>query len=134
MKEFKNLDEQLDILSNRGLIIQDKNVAKRYLLTNNYYNIINGYSKYFMNNSRTKYVENVTFDEITYLYFFDKEIKFALFKSITDAENHIKSALAYRFSEKYSNKPYAYLDINCYDTSKVLDLGWLISRLSRIIN
>jgi abortive infection bacteriophage resistance protein len=63
LKEFKNIDSQLNVLKERGLTIGDYNSAKRYLLTNNYYNIINGYSKYFLENH--KYVNNSTFEEIT---------------------------------------------------------------------
>ena len=132
LKEFKNIDSQLNVLKERGLIIGDYNSAKRYLLTNNYYNIINGYSKYFLENH--KYVNNSTFEEISRLYFFDKEIKFNLFRATTEAESHIKSILAHRFAEEYQDKPYAYLDINCYDNSKVLKVGKLISTLSSIIN
>lgn len=40
MKEFKIIDEQIEILKDRGLIFKDTNMARRYLLTNNYYNII----------------------------------------------------------------------------------------------
>ena len=40
MKEFKTIDEQIEILKDRGLIFKDTNMARRYLLTNNYYNII----------------------------------------------------------------------------------------------
>lgn len=133
LKNFENLHKQLTILNNRGVIIPNYQRAKQYLLTNNYYNIINGYSKYFMSN-QNNYLPGTTFDEITHLYYFDKEIKHALFRAITEAENHIKSILSYRFAEVYNNKPYAYLDINCYDNSKTLELGWLISRLTKIIN
>lgn len=133
LKNFEYLHGQIAILNSRGLIVPNYKRAKQYLLTNNYYNIINGYSKYFMNGQNT-YIPGATFDEITHLYYFDKEIKYTLFRAITEAENHIKSILAYRFSEIYNNKPYAYLDINCYDNSKTLELGWLISRLTRIIN
>lgn len=134
MKKFESIDNQLIILHKRGLLINNYPRAKQYLLTNNYYNFINGYSKFFMNPSNTLYINNATFDEITHLYFFDQEIKFAFFRAVTESENHIKSVLAYRFSEYIPDKPYAYLDINSYDNSKVLELGWLISQLSRIIN
>lgn len=133
LKKFETLDGQLLILHKRGLTITDYQKAKQYLLTNNYYNIINGYSKYFMDSAST-YISGSTFDEITQLYFFDKELKFTLFRSITEIENHLKSVLAYRFSETYHDKPYAYLDTSYYDTSKILNLGWLISKLSKIIN
>lgn len=134
LKKFETLDQQLAILHERGLTITNYKREKQFLLTNNYYNIINGYSKYFVDSNTNRYIVGATFSEITQLYSFDKELKFAFFKAITEAEKHIKSILAYRFAEYYPDKPYAYLDINSYDNSKVLDLGWLISQLSRTIN
>ncbi len=47
-KPFKTLDEQISILKSRGLIIPDEEAAKLSLLCNNYYNVINYYSKFFM--------------------------------------------------------------------------------------
>lgn len=46
MKEFKTIDEQIQILLDRNLIINDVDKAKAYLLSQNYYNIINGYANF----------------------------------------------------------------------------------------
>ena len=37
LKEFKTIDEQIELLKIRGLVINDEQAAKLYLLTNNYY-------------------------------------------------------------------------------------------------
>ena len=37
MKEFKNLDEQVDILRKKGLTIKDEEYAKNILLRENYF-------------------------------------------------------------------------------------------------
>ena len=47
-KPFKTLDEQISILKSRGLIIPDEEAAKLSLLCNNYYNVINYYSKLYI--------------------------------------------------------------------------------------
>ena len=39
-KEFKTLEQQIEILKNRGMTIKDEDKTKKYLLSNNYYNII----------------------------------------------------------------------------------------------
>lgn len=49
MKPFKTIDEQYDLLLSRGLAFTNEEKAKQYLLNNNYYNIINCYAKFFMN-------------------------------------------------------------------------------------
>ena len=42
-KEFKTIEEQLEILRSRGLTIGDESAAKDFLLRNNYYRV-SGYS------------------------------------------------------------------------------------------
>ena len=42
-KEFKTIDEQIELLQNRNLHIENKNIARKILLKNNYYYLINGY-------------------------------------------------------------------------------------------
>ena len=77
-KDFKRIDEQIKLLQDRGLVINNVQDTYLYLLTNNYYNIINGYSKPFLE-EKERYISGTTFDEVARLYFFDKEIKQTLF-------------------------------------------------------
>ncbi|WEV61277.1 Abi family protein [Streptococcaceae bacterium ESL0729] len=128
MQNFRNLDDQLSILRNRGLIIDDDNRARDYLLTNNYHTIINGYSKFFMLDDEKTYIEHATFDEITHLYIFEKEIKSALFNALAETEHHIKSILAYNFAEEHPLNISAYLDEGSYSKSDS-DLKYLINNL-----
>ncbi|MBB1123363.1 Abi family protein [Limosilactobacillus sp. Lr3000] len=131
-KEFKLLEQQLEIIKSRGINISDDNKVKDYLLTNNYYNIINGYSKPFLR-GREDYLPGTKFNEIKYLYFFDEEIKRLLFHGILLAEHHIKSVLAYRFAEAYPNKKYAYLDVDSFDHSKSIFIAYIVNKLNQII-
>ncbi|MFL2142903.1 Abi family protein [Ruoffia sp. FAM 26254] len=133
IKQFKTLDEQLIIVHNRNLRITDYKRAKQFLLTNNYYNIINGYSKYFMDNETNIYKNNATFDEITHLHRFDTAIKHALMKSLGHAEDHIKYITAHRFAENYPNIKYAYLQLSSYTKNRNSKLDWLIPNLCNLI-
>lgn len=74
MKKFKTISEQLQLLHDRGLVIHDDAKAGLYLLTQNYYNIINGYASYFPRNGE-QYTQGTSFDEIAHLYVFEREIK-----------------------------------------------------------
>ncbi|CCK86412.1 G6THV8 (Abi-like family protein) [Lactobacillus equicursoris DSM 19284 = JCM 14600 = CIP 110162] len=131
-KEFKSIDQQINLLQERGLTINDVERAKKYLLSNNYYNIINGYSKPFLE-SENLYIKNASFDEVSRLYFFDKELKQVLFNSILDAEHHLKSILAHRFAEAHPNNPEAYLDISSYNHEKSLSVAHVINSLNGIL-
>lgn len=132
-KPFKTIPEQITLLKERKLIIEDEQSAMSYLLSNNYYNIINGYSKYFPRDGET-YTNGTTFAEVSQLHFFDKELKQAFFSSILYAEAHIKAIFAHRFAEAFPDTPYAYLNIACYDGSKTLEAASSISNLSNIID
>lgn len=133
MKPFKNLDEQIEILKSRGLKFNDENKAKKYLLNYNYYNIINCYSKFFLENN-DNYFDDVYFEYILEVHHFDKEIKTAIFEAIIEAERHFKSIFAYTYSEHYKDVVYPYLDINNYNNVKVIESSQLIGRFSKIIN
>lgn len=99
MKEFKTIDEQIEILKDRGLIFNDTKMVRRYLLTNNYYNIIKCQGKYFQVRADT-FIKGTKFDEVRNLYFFDKQLKHTFFNSILNVEHHLKSIFAHQFSEK----------------------------------
>ncbi|WDF83559.1 Abi family protein [Lacticaseibacillus pabuli] len=129
---FLSIDQQLSLLKQRGLLINDESRARRYLLTNNYYNIVNGYSKYFQSKPDV-YIDGADFDEVCHLYFYDKEMKQILMNAILSAENHLKSVLAHRFAEAYPNQRYAYLDVGCYQEKAILSIVYTISKISWVI-
>ncbi|HFI0463783.1 TPA: Abi family protein [Streptococcus suis] len=131
MKPFKNLDDQIELLKSRGLIIDNDDFAKKYLLQNSYYNVINVHSKFFMNDD--KYIENTTFKEIVKTHIYDTEIKSLLLKNIISAEKHIKGIISYRFSENFIDEPYAYLKTNNYNGDDLIGISNTISKLSKII-
>lgn len=132
MKPFKTIDEQYDLLISRGLKFTNEQKAKQYLLNNNYYNVINCYAKFFMN-TENMFISGTNFDEITQVHFFDKELKSTLFKYIIEAEKHLKSIIAYRFSEQYNDMDFAYLNASSYNQKNILEITSLISSISSII-
>lgn len=134
VKEFKTISEQIDLLKSRGLVFTDEKKAAQYLLTNNYYSIINGYSKPFLaSESPDRYLPGTNFDEICHLYLFDKQIKQIFFDSILDAEHHIKSLLAYRFAEHTQGTKYVYLDVSNFDHTKSAEIAYVINQIEKII-
>lgn len=135
MKPFKTIDKQIALLRDeRGLIIPNEEYAKKYLLSNNYYNVFNQYGKFFCDKT-DKYINGATFSEVTAVHLFDKEIKSDFLKAILEAEKHFKSIVAYRFSEKFK-KTYSYLNIENFVTNSASDLSnvtYLVSKIATII-
>lgn len=135
VRPFKNVHEQLNILHNRGLKLTDYQNNKLYLMTNNYYSIINGYSRYFWQTTN-KYYPGTTFDDISMLYFFDRELKFILLKAILEAEKHLKSITAYTLAERYLHNPTGYLSKKFYtynsnNIKQSEDVKYLVKRLKK---
>ena len=62
-KVFRTLDEQIDILRSKGLIVNDVDRAKDILLRENYF-FISGYRHLFMKSTNNAYLDGATFEEI----------------------------------------------------------------------
>lgn len=67
-KEFKTINEQLEILKGRGLLVEDEIVARDFLLRNNYYRI-SGYSLTLRSND--VFHPGTSFRNIQDIYEFD---------------------------------------------------------------
>ena len=78
LKDFKNIDEQIEILKNRGLNFDDIDFAKEKLLETNYYNTINGYKRLFVtndDNGNEIFKPLAKYEEIYYLSEFDRSMR-----------------------------------------------------------
>lgn len=106
-KEFKSIDEQIDILKSRGLTINSIENAKDFLYKNNYYRI-SGYSLTLRNHDR--FFKTAEFQNIVDIYEFDHELRHILLKYIEIIEVTVKSIYAHEFSKKYG--PTEYLNSN----------------------
>ncbi len=114
MKDFKTLDEQLCILSSRGLIIDDIQAAKDFLLTNNYYRV-SGYSLTLRKDD--KFYPNTHFQNIVDIYYFDCELRHILLKYIDIIEVSAKSVYVYEFSRVHG--PLGYLDTSLFSDPEI---------------
>lgn len=106
-KEFKTIEEQIEILKERNLIVNEER-AKEIFRDNNYYYLINGYKDLFIdeNSEEEKYKEGATLEEIFALYRFDSELRNAFLKYILKIERRMDTYIAYEFSKKYGERNY----------------------------
>ena len=112
-KEFRTLDEQISIMSNKGLTINDPDKAKDVLFRENYF-FINGYRNLFYTKDRN-FIEGTTFEELYSLFLFDRNLRNILFKYILVFENNIKSIISYQLSKKYGYMDKDYLNVKNYN-------------------
>lgn len=133
MKPFKSIDEQIEILRNRNLNFKNLERAKSYLLNYNYYNVINFYSKFFMDKDCNLYYDDVYFEDIMEVHLFDKEIKAIIFKAIMEIERHFKSILSYNYCNFFKDDLYSYLDVKTYNSKYIVQATDMAYKLSKII-
>lgn len=119
-KIFKTIDEQIDILKSRNIIIDDYDKAYTLLSKNNYYYLINGYKDLFIDftSKKEKYINGTKLHELYALYGFDKDIKISFLKYLLLIENEIDTYIAYEFSKSYGHKNYLVPTNFCNSSSK----------------
>ncbi len=132
-KIFKTLDQQIEILRSKGLIINDEKFAKNILFRENYY-FISGYRHLFITLPKTeRYIKGTTFEELYAMFVFDRKIRNIFFKNILIIENNMKSIISYQLSKKYGFREKDYLDLKNFtqDNLKVRQVKDVISKIKR---
>ena len=108
-KQFKTLDEQIEIFKHKGLVIKDEKYAKEVLLRENYF-FLNGYRHLFYKSETEKaFIPGTTFEELYSMFLSDRSFRNVLFKYLLVIENNLKSITSYQLSKKYGYKEKDYL-------------------------
>ena len=107
-KPHKTFDEQIDLLEKRGLIVNDKQVAKNVLASVNYYRF-SGYAIQFMADSeRKQFKAGVSVDDVLKVMTFDGKLRDLLAEALEHIEIDFRAKFAYEHSKKYG--PMGYRD------------------------
>lgn len=134
-KIFKTLDEQINILENKGMIIDDVDAAKEILLRENYF-FISGYRFLFMKSmSDRTFVAGARFRELYGVFNFDRQVRNILFKNLLIVENNLKSIISYHLSKEYGIRESDYLNPNNFNNNpeKRRQINDLINKMKRQI-
>lgn len=114
MKIAKTIDEQLEILMSRGIIIGDYDAAYSMLENVNYYTLT-GYLFPFKNGEA--YKDNITIELAINLYKFDNVLRNILTSLIVEAEEKLKTRIAYQIAINHPDDPLIYTDVNYFKNS-----------------
>ena len=134
-KIFKTLDEQIEILQCRGLIVNDVDKAREILLRENYF-FISGYRHLFMRSAKdNEFIKGTTFDELYATFVFDRRIRNIMFKYILIIENNMKSIISYQLSRKFGIKEKDYLNPKNFtqDGIKARQVNDVLNKMKRQI-
>lgn len=134
-KKFKTLQEQVEILKSKGLIIEDMEECMDILLRENYF-FINGYRHLLMKSPQDRtFVVGATFRELYAIFLFDRVLRNIIFKNLLVVENNMKSIISYQLSKKYGYHEKEYLSAKNFtnDPLKARKVKDLINKMKRQI-
>lgn len=134
-KTFKTIDEQIQILRDKGLIIDDEESAKEILLRENYF-FLSGYRHLFLDGIKSKqFRKGTNFRELYAMFNFDRQLRNIIFKNLLIIENNMKSIFSYQLSKNYGFKEKDYLKPSNFNTSpeKSRQVNDLLRKIKRQI-
>ena len=136
-KPFLSFGEQITYLeTTKKLTIQDTAYAEAMLKRIGYFTLIGGYKQPFKNPTTRNYKDGVRFEDIVALYFFDENLRELFLKYILKIERHIRTLLAYHFTQKHGERQETYLNLQNYrvDAKNIDDVRRLLSTLGHLAN
>jgi abortive infection bacteriophage resistance protein len=104
---------QIERLSSRGVIIQDKQLAEHYLTFISYYRFC-GYAIEFEglpNGTEKQYREGTTFEQILDCYVFDRKLRLLVIDAIERIEIAVRTVMTNELASKYGAHWYQNQDI-----------------------
>lgn len=114
IKPFKTIDEQIRILESHNVIIDSEYEAKKFLMKESYYSVINGYKDPFIDRratgslGHTRYKNGTRFDDFKSLFIFDQSLRRRTLEILMQAETAMRNATVYAFCF-YNREHDAYL-------------------------
>lgn len=106
------LEQQIEILKEKGLIIKDTALGKQILQHFNFFDIIKVYKNLFIVNN--VFVKNTTIEKVFLFYHYDRAIQNILFKYSVYIERIFKNRLAEILSQEIGITKQEYLNIENY--------------------
>jgi abortive infection bacteriophage resistance protein len=105
-KTATNIEEQLDKLISRGLVINDYDKAKEVLLDIGYYRL--GFYLFpfeisypSLRNRTHDFIEGASFEDAIRLYYFDFDLRLLLLRYLNRIEIALRTSIIYNLSNKY---------------------------------
>ena len=102
-KEYKSINERINILKGRGLLFKNESKAYDILLKHSYFDIINANEKLFDDASFSEkhYLPNIYFEDLYDIYLFNNELSELTMNILLSVETQLKNSLAHRFCGRY---------------------------------
>lgn len=113
LKKHSSLQEQIELLRSRGLIIGDDREVEAVLANVNYYRL-SGYLHDFKAADSDQYIEGLTWRRLKRIYDFDRKFTRILMFALEDIEETFKTRLSYTLTSAFPNNPLIYTEPTIY--------------------
>ncbi len=102
-KEYKSIDERINILKSRKLLFKNEGLARKILLENSYFDIINANEKLFgsRTSSKKEYLKNIYFEDLYDIYRFNNALSETTMNLLLSVEAKLKNSITYRFCGRH---------------------------------
>lgn len=137
LQEFLTIEQQIELLQERHLIINNIPSSKKALQTYDYYEIINGYKQNYIikqDNHNEIFKPNVSFEQIFSLFEFDRGLRHMVMSSLIDLEEHMRSLISYILAKHYTSEHELYLNSRNYVNCKTNNEHWTKSAILASLN
>lgn len=124
-KPSLTIDQQIDLAISRGLVIEDRVRASRWLKRVSYYRI-SAYFPHVKKPLSEDFCEGTRFEQIVELYKFDCRLRLLLLQAIERIEVAVRTAVTYKIALTYG--PFGHVDRNNFAAS--FDHGRFMAELS----
>lgn len=120
-KPATNIDAQIELLKSRGMICDDEDLVRRWLVTVGYYRLSAYWLPYELtpppNQTRSKrFAPETAFESIVGVYTFDRQLRLLVTEAIERVEIALRSSWTHRMS--LDGGPHVHLDNTAFDS------GW----------
>lgn len=108
-KPFLSLEEQVDLLSSRGLDIGNRAAAMAFMHKTNYYRL-SGYLRWFQNDPSAGdngFRPGSSLEEVKRVYEFDQQLRLLVGSAIAEFEVEFRAVLSYKLAERLSPTGYS---------------------------
>lgn len=117
-KNTLTIEEHLQQLRDRGLRIENNELAKHYLAHVSYYRLAGYWWPMQIDKVNHKFKENSNFEDVVALYNFDRELRILLFDIIEKIEISLRTKLIYHLSHEYD--PWWFQNTTIFQDSRAL--------------
>lgn len=115
-KPALTIQQQIDQLRKRGMVIGDPAMAAHYLGQINYYRLTAYWLPYESDHTNHDFHDGITFEQVLDLYILDRELRLLVMDAIERIEVAIRAQLAFQLGHRYGSHPH--LDGTLFKSAK----------------